>query len=270
MLKQRVMTAIVMVLVLVLVLFWLPPFFFGLALLAIFSMAAWEWANLTGLTGGIERLLYALVAAIVFTMVLWVGLRPSVWLSALLLMSVTGWGFALHAVVHYPQSKQWCSRNVLMLLGMWLLLPCFCSLLVLKQLRPDGALVVLVIASIAAADIGAYFSGRRFGRHKLAPAVSPGKTWEGVLGGFAANLLLACIVTIIPGLVSVPMLPLVLLLVATAAISVLGDLFESLVKRERGVKDSSQLLPGHGGILDRIDGWTAAFPLFTFFYMMLV
>jgi phosphatidate cytidylyltransferase len=119
-----------------------------------------------------------------------------------------------------------------------------------------------VMALVAAADIGAYFAGRAFGRHKLAPSISPGKTWEGVAGGLVAVAIYAVVIGAMTGkLAGSGWLMLIAAAFLLVAVSILGDLFESMIKRQAGMKDSSQLLPGHGGILDRIDSLTAALPL---------
>lgn len=138
------------------------------------------------------------------------------------------------------------------------------------QRMPAGAeLILVLIAVIAVSDIGGYFFGRRFGRSKLAIEISPGKTWEGFWGGMCASFVFAILLGFFGGLEAVKFIKLCAVLVSTAAISVLGDLFESMIKRARGVKDSGQLLPGHGGVLDRIDGWTAAVPFFVLCYLVM-
>lgn len=119
--------------------------------------------------------------------------------------------------------------------------------------------MLLIVAVVACADIGGYFAGRRWGKRKLAPAVSPGKTWEGFLGGVCFNFLLSLVVW---GLVGGNYFMLLAIILPASLASVLGDLFESMLKRHRGIKDSSALLPGHGGVLDRVDGLTAAAPVF--------
>jgi phosphatidate cytidylyltransferase len=132
--------------------------------------------------------------------------------------------------------------------------------LIYVRLQPSGAyLVLLLMLVVALADSGGYFAGRRFGKHKLAPAVSPGKTWEGFAGGLLANLALA---TGLALALHLNWLLVICVIVPTSLISVLGDLLESMVKRHAGVKDSGAILPGHGGILDRVDGITAGAPVF--------
>ena len=134
-------------------------------------------------------------------------------------------------------------------------------------------LLLYVFILVWAADSGAYFAGRKFGKHKLAPKVSPGKTWQGVIGGLATASVFAFIFLQLSGgslFATDSAASFVLLSVATVAISVLGDLTESMFKRESGIKDSSNLIPGHGGILDRIDSLTAAVPFFAYFYFFVL
>ena len=151
--------------------------------------------------------------------------------------------------------------------GAVLILPAW---LALVQLRQVGALALLAIMGVVwVADIGAYFAGRSLGKHKLAPNISPGKTWEGAIGGGVAVLaygvsLAAKLPAILAGNLGLLLLTLVLL----TAISILGDLFESMLKRQAGLKDSSKVLPGHGGVLDRIDSLTSTLPLVALLWLV--
>jgi phosphatidate cytidylyltransferase len=139
------------------------------------------------------------------------------------------------------------------------LLPCMIGLLFLHQ-QPSGIWLILWVAAIVStADICAYFSGRAFGKHKLAKNVSPGKSWEGVIGGVLACVTLALLIAYFA---DKNVWLTLLIVIPTAFSSVLGDLLESMIKRHRGIKDSGSILPGHGGVLDRIDGLTAAIPVF--------
>lgn len=265
MLKQRVITACVMVAVLLLLLFWTPPPLFCGAIVLLCALSAWEWTNLAGFSMPSVRVWYAVVLAAILAIAAYaMSAQPSVLPPIVLLLVMLGWCVAFSVVLTYPAYRRWYRPSILAGVGIWLLLPCFYAVLYLKFIRPDGGLVLLVIAVVAAADTGAYFAGKRFGRHKLAPAVSPGKTWEGFAGGMLASSVLALALSTMTSIMS-PMW-LLLTCVLTAASSVVGDLFESLVKRERGVKDSGQLLPGHGGVLDRLDGWMPAFPMFALVY----
>jgi phosphatidate cytidylyltransferase len=153
------------------------------------------------------------------------------------------------------------------LFGLLVLIPAYVALLYLRRHDAHVLLIALLVAIIWAADVGAYFVGRRFGSSKLAPEVSPGKSWAGLIGGVGVALVIGLTAAFIgePGdsLFSVATWGWLIVIVAvTVLFSVLGDLFESLMKREHGVKDSSTLLPGHGGVMDRIDSLTAATPVF--------
>jgi phosphatidate cytidylyltransferase len=144
--------------------------------------------------------------------------------------------------------------------GFLVLVPAGLGLVHLVRLLPDGRLLLLyLLVLIAAADVGAYFGGRAFGRRKLAPHVSPGKTWEGFAAGMLASIIIAALGA---ALFDQPFWPWLALCLLVAVVSVIGDLTESMFKRHVGLKDSGTLLPGHGGVLDRIDSLTAAAPTF--------
>ena len=149
-----------------------------------------------------------------------------------------------------------------MLIGLLILLPAWQGLVLLKQWPQANALIIAVMVLVWGADIGAYFSGKNFGKRKLAPKVSPGKSWEGLYGGLAASLLITLSVGLQQGWSAVGLLLALAGAAVVVLISVVGDLTESMFKRQSGIKDSSNLLPGHGGVLDRIDSLTAAIPLF--------
>jgi len=154
-------------------------------------------------------------------------------------------------------------------MGLFVLLPTWAGVVFLKQQHESGGLLLWVVAIIALADIGAYFFGVRFGKHKLASRVSPGKTWEGVLGGIIFNSVLVTGLALYWHLSMSELWLVFLVTLLVLAFSIVGDLFESMMKRHRGVKDSGTILPGHGGILDRIDGWMSAIPVFTLAYIVL-
>jgi phosphatidate cytidylyltransferase len=166
-------------------------------------------------------------------------------------------------VMGYPASATlWSTRPMLGLMGVLVLVPAWLAVVYLLHLDSGRWLLLYMFVVVAAADIGAYFSGKRFGKRKLALAVSPGKSWEGVWGGLVVCGLLAWLTHVLASPLQLKLAELVAIVLITALVSVLGDLLESMVKRQRGVKDSGTLLPGHGGILDRIDGHTAAAPVF--------
>ncbi len=272
MLKQRIITAIILAGIFLAVLFYAPWQGFALFTGLIFTVAAWEWANMAGITQNAGRLAYAFATAGIG-----IGVAShSAWffedgyLKTLLLGAGLWWGLALLWVQGYPSSViLWGSRPVRLLMGWCVLLPAWFACLFLHHMNDGEIVVLIVVLVVAAADIGAYFAGRAFGKHKLAPNVSPGKTWEGVAGGLLANLVLMFVLVYFLKISQNDWLALALILLSAAIVSVLGDLLESMVKRHRGIKDSSQLLPGHGGVMDRIDGLVAAAPVFLLTLMLL-
>jgi phosphatidate cytidylyltransferase len=178
----------------------------------------------------------------------------------ILLLGCVWWAVALLWVQTYPQSALlWGYRLIRAAMGLLVLVPAWVALTFVRAQEQGAWLLLLMAAIVACADIGGYFTGRRWGRRKLALAVSPGKTWEGFAGGVVANLLLALVLWLVIGGSFLLFLALIL---PASLVSVLGDLLESMLKRHRGIKDSSALLPGHGGVLDRIDSLTAAAPVF--------
>ena len=266
MLRQRVITAVILASVVIGVILLEDSFWISLLFTFVLMLACREFIKLTLKIPEAA----AVIAALGFAALFWFSLQridPQI----IFLQSIFGaalWLLIACALVFYRHHGNWSlPRRVLILgLGLDLLWICAHGLLYLHR-DLGGEILLFALTLVCFADIGAYFGGRRFGKHKLAPAISPGKTWEGVAGGLAANLLWMSLVfwavtrlwPVAPGL---DLLWFILVGFATSAISVVGDLFESVVKREAGVKDSGTLLPGHGGILDRIDGVIAASPVF--------
>ena len=270
MLRQRVVTALVLLAVLLPALFARTPWPFAVVTLLLIGAAGWEWARLNGLAAfaGVSGVLLGAACAAA----LWIDLpgrvSPWVWWVATVGW-VIGGGAALRAGPlvwpRLPSGVRWVLGMVLLFVA-WLALACA---------REFGVNFILsVLCLVWVADIAAYFGGRRFGRRKLAPSISPGKTWEGAASGMLGALLLALAWVWLDHHVAVDsaslysrlleqlgwvgLAPVVAFL---AAMSVVGDLFESLVKRSAGAKDSSALLPGHGGVLDRIDALLPVFPI---------
>lgn len=275
MLKQRVITALVLAVVFLGVLFGLESRWFAFLSSAALLIGAWEWGRLSSL-GYLGSTLYAAFIGLLIGFAYGAlgfyefGVNPEL-LKPLLLSGCIWWAVAMLWIQGYPSSAiLWGSSYARMLMGLFVLLPAWLGLNWLVILPGGQWLVILVILTVACADIGAYFAGRTFGRRKLAPQVSPGKTFEGFAGGVL--LVLAINGTIIALNPSQHQLWLQwsLIAFATALASVLGDLQESMVKRHRGVKDSGTILPGHGGILDRIDSLTAALPVFALLYLLLI
>lgn len=255
MLKQRVITAVILLPLVVGALLTGPAWLVEVLLAMGMLLAAREWAPLAGFHGHGWKLAY-MVLVIVLVAAGLVGIRQAGVLPAILLVASAWWLLALCLILWRPRLPAWLAGCA----GLLAIVPAW---LAIWQLYQDAAYgpqwLVFLLGLVWAADIGAYFAGRAFGRHKLAPQVSPGKTWEGLLGG----LLLALLVGGAGAWWFAWPLPALLALVTAATLaSVVGDLTESLFKRRAGVKDSSSLLPGHGGVLDRLDSLLAAAPVF--------
>ncbi len=257
MLKQRVITALVVAPIVLALIFLAPQWLFGLAMFAMALAGAWEWAGFTGQTTHAARLtLVALFAAVAIAgLLLQRSLPYPVALQAYCLLALAWW---LLSLVWIAVWRAEFSRPVKVLCGLLTLLPSLAAVVAIRAVSPWYLLMLLLLT--VSADVGAYFAGRALGKHKLAPLVSPGKTWEGVWGGMALTAVVALIedhwlATVSAGLYIVLVLLVVIL-------SIVGDLSESLFKRQAGLKDSGTLFPGHGGVLDRVDSLTAAAPLF--------
>jgi len=258
MLKARLFTAFFLITGFLSALFFLSDFYWSLLMLVIIVSGAWEWGRLTGLAKN-AQIVFAGATAITGLMLLpnigltfftvlqphivfWVMLAASIfWLIA-----VPIWLLVRCRISHKP---------ILALAGALVLLPAWMALVYLRKVSPWLVLVVVMVVGIA--DSAAYFSGKAFGRHKLAPEISPGKTWEGVIG---AAIAVGIFGLVLCWMFNISIWLLVGLLVLMI-LSVIGDLFESLLKRQAGLKDSGDILPGHGGILDRVDGLTSTLPL---------
>jgi phosphatidate cytidylyltransferase len=268
MLKQRVMTALALTAIFLSILLGVNAFYFSCFIASVLLIGAWEWANLSGCKRMWQRIVFVVVMAILLGVIASImglssgndqGLDSKV-IKPLLLVSCAWWALALLLVQGYPSSAiLWGHSLFRLLMGVLVLVPTWIALVYVRY-QPQGAwLVLMMIGVVALADIGGYFAGRRFGKHKLALAVSPGKTLEGFVGGLFSNVLLAIGVSYFG---AISLLMVLAIVVPTSLFSVLGDLFESMLKRHQGMKDSGTILPGHGGILDRVDGITAAAPIF--------
>ena len=266
MLKQRLITAAVLIPLVVWVLLDLQSGIVTLLFTAVSVLAAWEWLSLTGLqNNGLKIALVSLLillgglALFYLPILVILSISLCVWLSATLLVLFFANKPLSPALVHLFQSKLFVFISMLLILTGFV-----ASAGLLHSHWPQGpALLLYVLVTVWLADSGGYFAGKRFGKHKLAVAISPNKTWEGVYGALALALIWA---TGFHFIVGNPLQELFIWLLLTAfvvLISIVGDLLESVFKRSFQVKDSGQLLPGHGGMLDRIDSLLAAIPIFT-------
>ncbi len=275
-LKQRVITAIILLSLLGAIVFNVSYQGFLLLVAIIFLLGAWEWSMLCDFQSLAARTAYLLLSA---GLMLATVVSASAWnaeqmhitvVQYILGLGCLWWALALLWVKTYPaNSALWGSRFVCALMGVLVLIPSWLALVYLRSLDQGLMWILYVLAIVVAADTGAYFMGRQFGRRKLLPAVSPGKSWAGFWGGFASAALLAIVTGIYAEVAGLSAAALLIVTMIAGLASVLGDLLESMVKRHRGVKDSGRLLPGHGGVMDRIDSITAAAPVFTLLAILL-
>jgi len=279
-LRQRIFTAVMLLLGLVVITTLLPSFIFALVISVVVLLAAWEWCGLTGLTNNRSRFFYLMTIGVMLAALLLVlDIRPTTLaldqlrVSVILGLGVLFWVLSSTLLWSYPDNKsQWNEKSKIAIMGLFALIPVWLAIVQLKYLIPSGFLVISLVLLVAAADVGAYFAGTKFGRTKLAPALSPSKSWEGVWGGLALCLLVGIIMSwasnrYIEDLDAWQFAALIALALLTTYFSVVGDLLESMLKRNQELKDSGRILPGHGGLLDRVDGLIAAAPGFTLVVM---
>ena len=267
MLRQRIITALILLPLAILGILKLDSEYFALVLGGIILVGGTEWCRMAGIANKLQQLLF-LTLLLLALWLSWLNIDNRQFIELLLWAALAWWLLALVWVLSYPKGANLWYGNLYIRIfaGLLLLLPTWVALVNLQaqqlplQHGPERVLFLMVLIWIA--DSGAFFSGRKFGRNKLAPRVSPGKSWEGVIGGAIASVLAAWLI--------IENFSLGLSFNATAAagyvliilFSVLGDLTESMYKRRAGIKDSGSILPGHGGILDRIDSLTSAAPIF--------
>lgn len=270
MLRQRVATALLLVAAFLVGIYYLPLSFVAAAFAVVVALGAWEWAPMAGLELTRSKVLYTLlVLASTLVLYRYAGFASGVvhreQIQPVLGLGCLWWCFALLWVRSFPASAPlWSSRPMRALMGLLILVPAWFAAVCLLHMGDRGAVMVVMVMVVATADIGAYFVGVRFGRHALAPRVSPGKTWEGFWGGLLSVAALSVLLwSFLPARFDHLSLTAALVVaLATALASVLGDLTVSMVKRQSGIKDSSSMLPGHGGLLDRLDSLCAAAPTF--------
>ena len=259
--RQRIITALIAAPVALACVFLLPPVGFAVFVGLVVTVAAWEWANFAGLSQP-WRVAYAVLVAVVLVVA-----NPT---FILFIASGLWWLLALLLVLTYPASARFfTSRLVVLPIGLLVLTATWAALLMLRYITHFEWLICLLFFLVWGADIGAYFVGRMFGGPKLAPSISPGKTWAGFCGGMVTALIVSFLMMLwmagqdhLPHPLSGSGALFLATCLLVAAASVLGDLTISMFKRNRNIKNTSNLLPGHGGVLDRVDSLLAAAPIF--------
>lgn len=272
MLKTRIITAICLLAGLLPALFFLPTQGWALLMAGVVGVAAWEWGALCRMTAPL-RLAYGLIfgslcclVGLLFPAYLSLhgpdqgGMTPTVWIHGAATL------FWFLCVPLWLRTKWQPGLVAGMALGVVVIFPAW---LAMVQLRAESPWVLLALLAVPwVADIAAYFSGRRFGKKKLAPSISPGKTWEGAYGAALGVVVYGALMAWSFEVPKIPPAFWVPLLLAITAVSVVGDLIESLLKRQAGIKDSSNVLPGHGGVMDRIDSLTSTLPCFALIWIL--
>ena len=273
MLIQRILTAIVLIPLVIIALFFAPLSIFSYLIIAVCALATWEWSHFLGMVKKTQKAIFMVLIISLLTLLYLIpndlSLKGKLF-TYIICLSIVWWFIALLLVISYPQSAKYWSKSILikLLFALFTLIPFYISMLELRSINYDidrytGAVWLLyVFVLVWATDTGAYFAGRAIGKHKLAVKVSPGKTIEGFIGGVSLAILV-CILVYLTGYFAISFINFLISSLLAILVSVLGDLTESMFKREAGIKDSGNLIPGHGGILDRIDSLTAAVPVFT-------
>lgn len=251
---QRVLTALVLLAVFVPAVLWAPPWLWQVLIAGVIGQAAYEWARLSAFPALSARVYAVLLAACALALPTALEADWPAFQTGLFLLATGFW--LLIAPLWLLGRWHGSQPAVRAAIGVVLLLPTWAALAYLHARGPGVLLGTVAIVWIA--DTAAFVSGRVFGRHKLAPAISPGKTWEGVLGALVALGLYAGVLGVATGM---PVLSLAVVIAGLLYLSVLGDLFESWIKRLSGMKDSGNILPGHGGVFDRIDALTSTLPV---------
>lgn len=286
MLIKRVITAIILAPAVIFAIFYLSLEQFSLLIMAVMAIGAWEWGPLMGFENKRRRIAFVVTTCVLISAFWYIVPLEQLWqadgslnsnVSYVLWLAILWWAVSATLTFMYPRcSSFWSShRSIRGLFGWLTLVPTWLAFVVLRasDYQADsyhGAqLIMFLFLMVWSADIGAYFVGKSIGKHKLMPQVSPGKTMEGFIGG----VIFACILVCVAGFFLNWQLQQYLLVVGVTGIittiSVLGDLNESMFKRQAGIKDSGSILPGHGGVLDRIDSLTATAPVFALCYALL-
>ena len=256
MLKTRLITSLVLFLTIGAAYVYLPPLYWALLVLAVTSIAAWEWAGLSKFNKPFSFIYSGFVLLLGLFVILYTPQLMQIVIVWAVLASTIFWLLIVPFLLAFTPTIN--NRFIMAALGLIVIIPFGLTMIALREINP--LLLVVFAMTVWIADSAAYFAGKRFGKHKLASSISPGKTWEGVLGAFFAILIYASLLSYLTH----QSYWFVLVFLGVMALSIMGDLFESMIKRQADVKDSSHLLPGHGGVLDRVDGLTSSLPLVMF------
>jgi phosphatidate cytidylyltransferase len=262
-LRARVITALVLAPIAIGAVLFLPSTWFALCFGLVLCYAIWEWTRVIGFRGRPLRAIAVVANGAMMALLLW--LDPAGWLLPIAWVGVAWWCLAIFwlRAFDFGSAPTRRNRELKMLVGSVMVVPAWVAAWLIHR-EPDAGpwWTLFVLMLIWVADVSAYFAGRRFGQHKLAPRISPGKTREGVYGALAGTVLFAAVAGWAIEPIPVAHGLLVVLATVTVLFSIVGDLFESLIKRQSNLKDSGSLLPGHGGMLDRIDSVLSALPIF--------
>jgi phosphatidate cytidylyltransferase len=264
MLKQRIITALLLAPLIIWGIFALSEMAFNLALAAVIGLAGWEWARLAGWQNIVPRIAYSLFILLLLYGITTLMPQANV-IDALFGVVLLWWLWVLIHLFSYRRRELPAGVHTLsaLLAGIPVLVGTYFALVLLRQNPAYGpAYIMMLMFLVWGADTAAYFAGRRFGKNKLLLSVSPGKSWEGVWGALIASLILGVLGAVYFEKVDNHLPAFMLVSLLTVIFSIIGDLNESYFKRRAGVKDSGTILPGHGGILDRIDSLTSAAPVF--------
>ncbi len=263
MLKLRIISALILVPLVIWGIFRLEDTGFAVAVLLVMSMCAWEWSRFIPLQSLLYQVLYT-CSVICTVAIVWQFTSHPVFVSSFFWLTLGWWLFVLFWITRPGMISSGLVAFLLKGAAGWLLMTsCWLALVILHGRIDNGPYWVLFVLSLIwVADSGAYFSGRKWGKRKLAPQVSPGKTWAGVYGALGACGVYAMLASWLFKLTGKDIPGFLLVCMLTVLFSVAGDLFESLLKRQQNMKDSGKMIPGHGGILDRLDSLLAAAPVF--------
>ena len=268
MLSQRIITALILAPIVIFGTLFLSSLWFSLAVGIMVIIASWEYSGLIKLCLFSNKSFYIIV---ILACAFLLAINPSI-LKAALYFTLAWWIIAFFIVVSHPKNSNLLNQNKVigLITGLFLFVPMAASLAILHS--QDRSFVLLLLMYIWASDIGAYFAGRQFGNKKLCPKVSPNKTWEGVYGGVILTQVIAVayVLSSIQSPITKDFLVFCFLALIVSLASIIGDLFESILKRISDQKDSGTILPGHGGLLDRIDSLTASAPVFLLFMVFVL